>query len=422
MGFIEDISALYVKHNQSSVLNSILIAQACLESNYGKSELAVNAHNYGGIKANKPWSGDTYTKLTQEWDGTKYILVKAEFAKFSSMEEFVKYHSNFFTSTPWRANYYGEVLRATTYQGQAEALTGTYATDPSYAKKIIKIIQDYNLTQYDLKEDDSMVKMPQIINRDLFHGVAGSNGNKPKYIVIHNDAGAMTPQQYIGWLQRERSGSNAKKGFAHYYINRDQIVRVENTYSGAWACANPEYNRYALSYEVCEQLKVNNQQWLENERMTFIQVAEDCHYYGIVPSRKTFALHHDVSTIGTSCPERSAKTHGGYKAVLDYFINQVTYYMSKGKTVQEIIANINKGTDNTPKAKLSNDEVAQLVIKGRYGNGVDRIKRLTADGYDPKVIQAIVDKIKGKKPNEVKKEDDRIFEINGVKYQVKEFK
>ena len=51
--------------------------------------------------------------------------------------------------------------------------------------------------------------------------------------------------------------------------------------------------------------------------------------------------------------------------------------------------------------KLSNEEVARLVIKGVYGNDPHRTKKLKEEGYEPKVIQGLVNKIN--KPKEVVK-------------------
>jgi hypothetical protein len=41
----------------------------------------------------------------------------------------------------------------------------------------------------------------------------------------------------------------------------------------------------------------------------------------------------------------------------------------------------------------SDIQVAYEVIDGKYGNGQDRIKRLRAAGFDPNVIQPIVNHI-----------------------------
>lgn len=49
-----------------NILPSVTIAQAILESGWGKSELATHAHNLFGIKAGADWKGKTYSKKTKE--------------------------------------------------------------------------------------------------------------------------------------------------------------------------------------------------------------------------------------------------------------------------------------------------------------------------------------------------------------------
>ena len=46
--FIKEIASLVVKH-PSDLFSSIAIAQACLESFFGRSDLAANANNYFGM-------------------------------------------------------------------------------------------------------------------------------------------------------------------------------------------------------------------------------------------------------------------------------------------------------------------------------------------------------------------------------------
>lgn len=46
--------------------------------------------------------------------------------------------------------------------------------------------------------------------------------------------------------------------------------------------------------------------------------------------------------------------------------------------------------------KKTNEEIAAEVWAGKWGNGVDRVSRLTAAGYDAKAIQKLVDKGVGK--------------------------
>ena len=191
------------------------------------------------------------------------------------------------------------------------------------------------------------VKLPNTKNIDMYTAKMYPDlwtGGKPKGAIIHNDAGRMSALDYITWLKMARTPntSKAELGFANYYIDRNDIVRVATTTIGGYAAANPYYNKNFLHYEVCQQLGANNADWLANERAVFMQVAEDFHYYGLKPSMETIVLHHDVSRTGTSCPKRSMQTHGGnYPAVRKYFINQVNYYMSLGKTVKDMVNALN---------------------------------------------------------------------------------
>ena len=157
----------------------------------------------------------------------------------------------------------------------------------------------------------------------------------------------------------------------NYYIDRNNIVRVATTTIGGYAAANPYYNKNFLHYEVCQQLGANDADWLANERAVFMQVAEDFHYYGLKASKDTIVLHHDVSRTGTSCPQRSMKTHGGnYPAVRQYFINQVAYYMSLGKTVKDMVNALNKAQNTTVTASKPTANTSTGIVKKYAEKGV----------------------------------------------------
>ena len=204
------------------------------------------------------------------------------------------------------------------------------------------------------------VKLPNNKNVDMYTAKMYPDlwtGGKPKGAIIHNDAGRMSALDYITWLKMARTPntSKAELGFANYYIDRNDIVRVATTTIGAYAAANPYYNKNFLHYEVCQQLGANNADWLANERAVFMQVAEDFHYYGLKPSMETIVLHHDVSRTGTSCPKRSMQTHGGsYPEVRKYFIKQVAYYMSLGKTVKDMVNALNDTKESVMKIYKEN--------------------------------------------------------------------
>ena len=181
--------------------------------------------------------------------------------------------------------------------------------------------------------------MVNIINQNIFNGIAGARPtNAPKYYVLHNDAGSKTAEGYIEWLQERYDNGKADLGFAHYYIDRYSIVRVEETYNGAWSAANPDANLYSLSYEVTQQFSTSDDEFIENENMVLMQMAEDMTFYGATPNYDNIKFHNEFSA--TSCPERSLALHGGDNDSLrDYVIEKITYYQSLGSTVQEMIDN-----------------------------------------------------------------------------------
>lgn len=185
--------------------------------------------------------------------------------------------------------------------------------------------------------------MVQIINNEIFNGIAGNRPTEaPKYYIMHNDAGSMSATSYIDWLQSRYDNGQSELGFAHYYIDRNSIVRVENTFSGTWSAANYDANMNSLSYEVCQQFGTSDSEFIENENMVLMQMAEDMSYYGDTPNYDNIKFHNEFSS--TSCPARSLELHGGdNNSLRNYVIDKITYYQSLGSTVSDML---NAGASN----------------------------------------------------------------------------
>lgn len=114
---------------------SITMAQALLESAAGQSELAVNARNHFGIKCTSEWFGGVYY-----YDDDS----KGEcFRMYADAGESFKDHS-LFLQRPRYATCFE--IAVEDYEGWAYRLKACgYATDPSYAQKLIKLVEDYRL-------------------------------------------------------------------------------------------------------------------------------------------------------------------------------------------------------------------------------------------------------------------------------------
>lgn len=149
---------------RSGVPASITLAQGMLESGNGRSELAVTANNHFGIKCHNGWTG-----------GRVYYDDDAKgecFRKYTHPSQSYRDHSDFLR---YRDRYkFLFDLKPTDYKGWAYGLKKAgYATDPSYPQKLIKLIEEYRLYQYDNKT-------ASFGNA----GNAGSNGTRTKAPVV----------------------------------------------------------------------------------------------------------------------------------------------------------------------------------------------------------------------------------------------
>ena len=128
------------KMQQHGIPASITLAQGILESRYGNSRLAKEANNHFGIKATKDWTG----AIIKEMDNGKLC----DFRKYKTVDDSFEDHSNFLRYRDRYKKLFD--LKPTDYQGWAHGLKAAgYAEDPQYAPKLIKLIEEYQLYQYD---------------------------------------------------------------------------------------------------------------------------------------------------------------------------------------------------------------------------------------------------------------------------------
>ncbi|WP_349535025.1 glycoside hydrolase family 73 protein [Leuconostoc citreum] len=134
------------------VIASISIAQAILESDWHTSTLSTQYNNLFGIKAD---AGQKSVVLpTQEFQNGEWVTIQGRFAAYDSWQESMKAHAELlYHGTSWNAAQYQHVLAAKDYQAAANALTKDgYATDPTYAEKLIAIIQTWHLSRFDVPQ------------------------------------------------------------------------------------------------------------------------------------------------------------------------------------------------------------------------------------------------------------------------------
>lgn len=130
--------------NKYGVLPSITVAQAILESGWGRSTLSTQAHNLFGIKGS--YNGHSVTMRTREVYGGRSVYINDSFRAYANNSESVEDHGNFLYSN----RRYHNLLGDSSYVSVAQKLRSDgYATDPNYANALINLVRAYNLTQLD---------------------------------------------------------------------------------------------------------------------------------------------------------------------------------------------------------------------------------------------------------------------------------
>lgn len=149
--FIKQI-ATYVKkyaYLYGIEVHSPIIAQAILESGWGKSSLASKYHNYFGLKCGGAWKGKSVNMATQE-EYTVGVMtdIRDNFRVFDSMEDGVKGYFEFINYSRY-ANLKG-VKDPEEYCRRIKA--DGYATSSRYVDSLLRVIRENNLTRFDTDE------------------------------------------------------------------------------------------------------------------------------------------------------------------------------------------------------------------------------------------------------------------------------
>lgn len=148
--FIKTLAALATaeaKKRKKWLLPSVCIAQAALETGWGTSVLMTKANAYFGIKATTAWTGKVFDAVTKEcYDGITFTDIAACFRAYDSVADSV---TDYFDLITGASRYAAAVNNADAKDTITAIKNGGYATDPNYVDKVMAIIENYDLTQYD---------------------------------------------------------------------------------------------------------------------------------------------------------------------------------------------------------------------------------------------------------------------------------
>ncbi len=149
MSYAQSVQEEYIKKycqiaveemSRTGVPASITLAQGILESGSGTSQLSIKGNNHFGIKCHSGWTGG---KMYADDDAKNEC-----FRMYHNASESFRDHSDFLRNNQRYASLFQ--LDQKDYKGWATGLKKAgYATSPTYATRLIEIIERYDLAQYD---------------------------------------------------------------------------------------------------------------------------------------------------------------------------------------------------------------------------------------------------------------------------------
>ncbi|GAA6115450.1 glycoside hydrolase family 73 protein [Apilactobacillus kunkeei] len=165
--------------NSNNLYASTMVAQAALESGYGTSYLTQIANNLFGIKS---FDGTGVKLKTSEYNsnGQAYSTY-AYFKSYNSVMDSLQGYATFLTVNSRYANVFKSQAKDG-FEAATNIQKDGYATDPSYANKLINLINTYNLTSLDgnTSSTNTNTSTPSTPNTNSSSNTNNTTNTKPK--------------------------------------------------------------------------------------------------------------------------------------------------------------------------------------------------------------------------------------------------
>lgn len=249
MGFIEE-AAVYVKKYAPQFgikVHSPILAQFILESASGTSELAVQAHNYAGLKHREgrcPSSNGYYIKVGSEQnpDGS-YTSSTMKWFKFPDMESGIKGYFEFINISN-----YAKLKGVTDPRTYLELIKAAgYATSLKYIDNLMAVIDKYDLTKYDEKGESDMAysNSPLVVYTKLSPNHSGQRKHPINRI---------TPHCVVGQLSAESIAScfddTSRQASCNYGIGADgRVCLIVEEKNRSWCSSSNDNDQKAITIE-----------------------------------------------------------------------------------------------------------------------------------------------------------------------------
>ncbi|MEX5651216.1 CHAP domain-containing protein [Staphylococcus cohnii species complex 1658] len=287
-------------------------------------DLGVTINARSGSKGNYDWNNTSMTYGA----GTIFWV-------YEIMDGWCRIYNNSYNGWVWH-----ERLRITsidvkpTAKGSAKKTTAKKETTKSTAKK----------------GDNPLDSVDWINSKHITGAKIKYNGNvidkkdSIKGVVLHNDYGVMKPSQYEPWLYNREVNGEYVKGFAAYYVNRNEVLYYHPIDYCEWHVGNSFGNYNYVGIEITESHPAANltkKEFEDNEEIGCAVAAKVLKLKKLPVNRTTVQLHRQFTA--TSCPHKSwdLYVNGGnstanIRKMQDYFIEKVKHYYNGGALPKDI--------------------------------------------------------------------------------------
>lgn len=443
--FIKTVAAYITKYAPMYGIEVVspIIAQAVLESGYGISELAVNAHNYFGLKYRK---GRCKTCIgiyhmvgsEQNADGS-YTSSAMQWCKFKDMENGVIGYFDFI-NIPNYKNLKG-VTDPRKYLENIKA--DGYATSHKYVDNLMRVIETWHLTDYDNKEETKMSNSPLVVYTKLSPNHSGQRTHSIDRITPHCVVGQLSAESICGCFI-----STSRQASCNYGIGTDGRISMSvEEKNRSWCSSSRENDQRAVTIEcasdktapyafndavyaslvnlcvdICQRNGKSKLLWLGDKNKTLAYAPKSDEMVLTVHrwfANKSCPGDWLYNRLGNLAAEVTKRLTGGSTDTgkVDVPSDGKTLYrvqtgaFSKRSNADAWAAKLKaagydafittKSGTAAGIAKKSAAEIAKEIYNGTcsdarwssWGNGTDRVNRLKQAGYDPSEVQSEVNKL-----------------------------
>jgi len=193
---------------------SVMIAQAILESGWGRSSLS-KAPNYNLFGVKGSYNGQTVYMSTLEYLNGQWVTMSEPFRQYPSYTQSFQDNAsvirgNSYYSGAWKSN-------TSSYLDATAWLTGRYATAPNYASSLNAVIQQYGLTKYDTPASGNAgggATVSSSTSTSAF-SVSTTTSSSSTYTVVSGDSVWSVANKHGISMDQLRSANNIKNDFIY---------------------------------------------------------------------------------------------------------------------------------------------------------------------------------------------------------------